>query len=297
MIVGTNEISMLLLDEILIIIVVKEILQKRKLRKCLIISLIAATAATIFEITAPGNYSRMGGFIGNTDIIITTQQSLISFLKIAGTFIKEPGFLITSMIFVAFLPLLNNNKIFRELTTANPFIVLPISILVLISLYFPAVFATGMNPALRVHDVVAFAFIFAFFFNIAIIHAYLMRKNKIEPIDVPSYLVKILAISAFILTISDFTKEPGKEIICEGNIFRAGYDLVFNARSYNNELNAREELMQTSVAGNKKYIEVPAVTKVPQTICFIDISSKADNWVNVSTAKYFGLDSIKLNNK
>jgi hypothetical protein len=296
MIVGTNEISMFLLDEILLIIVLKEILQKKKLRKCLIISLIAAIAATIFEITAPGNYSRMGGFIGNTDIIITTQQSLISFLKIAGTFIKEPGFLITSMIFVAFLPLLNNNKIFREHTTANPFIALPISILVLISLYFPSVFATGVNPALRVHDVVAYAFIFAFFFNIAIIHAYLMRKNKIELIDVSSYLIKILAIAAFILTISEFTKEPGKEIICEGNIFRAGYDLVFNVRTYNNELNAREEMIQTSIAEKKKYVEVPALTKVPETIYFIDISGKADNWVNISTARYFRLDSVKLSN-
>jgi hypothetical protein len=121
-----------------------------------------------------------------------------------------------------------------------------------------------------------------------------MRKNRIELIDVPSYLVKILAIAAVILTISEFTKEPGKEIICEGNIFRAGYDLIINAHTYNNELNAREELMQTSVVENKKYVEVPALTKVPQTIYFIDISSKANNWVNISTAKYFGLDSIKL---
>ncbi len=296
MIVGTNEISMLLLDEILFIIVLKEILNKRKLNKCLIISIIAAITATIFEITAPGNYSRMGGFNGNSNFIFSMQQCFIAFLKIAGSFIKDPGLLITSLIFVAFLPLLKNNKIFREITKANPFIVLPLSVLVLSSLYFPAVFATGMNPALRVHNVVAFGFIFAFFFNIAVIHAYLMRKNKIEQIDVPSYLVKILAVAALVLTVSEFTKEPGKEIICEGNIFRAGYDLIFNVRTYSNELNAREEQMQTSVAERKKYIEIASLTKVPQSIYFIDISNKADNWVNISTSKYFKLDSVKLSN-
>ena len=296
MIVGTNEISMLLLDEILFIIVLKEILNKRKLNKCLITSIIAAITATIFEITAPGNYSRMGGFNGNSNFIFSMQQCFIAFLKIAGSFIKDPGLLITSLIFVAFLPLLKNNKIFREITKANPFIVLPLSVLVLSSLYFPAVFATGMNPALRVHNVVAFGFIFAFFFNIAVIHAYLMRKNKIEQIDVPSYLVKILAVAALVLTVSEFTKEPGKEIICEGNIFRAGYDLIFNVRTYSNELNAQEEQMQTSVAERKKYIEIASLTKVPQSIYFIDISNKADNWVNISTSKYFKLDSVKLSN-
>ncbi|MGD0711001.1 MAG: DUF6056 family protein [Bacteroidales bacterium] len=294
MIVGTNEISMLLLDEILFIIVMKEIFQKRKLRKCLIISIITAIAATIFEITAPGNYSRMVSFQGNSDFVFTIQQSGISFLKIAGSFIKDPGLLISSLIFVAFLPLLNGSRIFNELTKGNPFITIPLSILSLIGLYIPAVYATGLNPALRVHNIVAFAFIFAFFFNIAVLHAYLMRKNRITLIDIPSYLIKILAVAAFILTISEFSKEPGKEIISEGNIFRAYYDLFISAPTYNQELNDRECYLAKLNAMIKGCIEVKPLSSIPKTIHFVDITKDATNWVNQCEVKYFGIDSVKI---
>jgi hypothetical protein len=296
MIVGTNEINMILLDEILFIIVIKEILLKRKLRKFLLVSAITAIIATIVEITAPGNYSRMGAFQGNLDIIFSIQQSIVSFIKIAGLFIKDPGFLITSMIFVAFLPLLNKNKIFQELTKVNPFITLSLCILILISLYIPVIYTTGMNPALRVHNTTAFAFIFFFFFNIAVIHRYLITKNKITQIHVPFYLIKLLAMAAFFLTITEFSKEPGpgKEIIAEGNIFHAYYDLFVNALEYNKELNNRENIIEQAAEKHIRMLEVPALSAIPKTIYFIEIKKNASYWVNQGVAKYFGIDSIRI---
>jgi len=164
-------------------------------------------------------------------------------------------------------------------------------------MYFFVSFTTGLKPALRVHNTVAFFFLPAWFYCLAVLHNYLLDKNKIHVIEAPKYIIILLSMAAILLTVTNFIKEPGKEIIAEGNIFRAGYDLFFNVQSYNNELNSREEMIRTSIADNKKSIEVPSLTKVPQTIYFIDISNHADNWINISTAKYFGLDSIKLKKK
>ena len=295
MIVGSNEVSMLLLDEILILIIVYQFLIHKKINKLILIPFIISLISTIIETTAPGNYVKMTmSFPLNSDILLSLKLCVISFSKISVKYIQDPGFIIASMIYIAFLPVFYSEKLFNKMITISPLFSIPISLLILISLYFPVTFSTGINPALRIHDAVGLCFLFAWFYNLTITHNYFLKKGKIEMITVPTFLVKLLGIAAIVLIVSDFNKEPGKDISPGGNIFRAGYDLIFNARTYNSELNKREALIQESVAKNIKYLEVPALTKIPTTIHFIDISDKTYDWINVSTAEYFGLDSIKI---
>ncbi|NTW34013.1 MAG: hypothetical protein HGB12_15585, partial [Bacteroidetes bacterium] len=162
------------------------------------------------------------------------------------------------------------------------------------SLFFPIVLSTGLSPALRIHNSVALIFVFLWFYNVSVLHNYIFLRSKNIMPEAPSYMIKLLAGAAFILVVTSFTKEPGKEIICDGNIFHVTYDLFVNAKGYNNEMNQRKIIIDDAKKQNKKTAEVPVLINVPTSIHFIDITENAQYWVNQSAAKYYKLDSIKL---
>ena len=294
MIVGSNEMSMILLLEGSVLFIIYRIFTKKKISKTHIIVCASILIASFVVIVAPGNYNRMESFAGNSDLLFSLKESFFAFCKISVTLIQDPAFIIVTMLLIAFLPGFRMCKRFSEMISLSPFFTIPISVLAIMSLYFMVVYSTGLIPALRIHNTVTIIFIFLWFFNISILHNYLLRKNKILMIEVPPLLIKLLAIAAFILTVTQFSKEPGKNIVCEGNIFHAGYDLFFNAPQYNREMIDRNENIERAIKENKKFIEVPALTTIPKSIFFVDITAKADNWVNISTARYYKLDSIKL---
>ncbi|MFH0866488.1 MAG: DUF6056 family protein, partial [Bacteroidota bacterium] len=295
--------SMLFLDELLFLLITVQFFLKKKIEKAepagrpgIIFSAIVAFIATIVEISAPGNYMKMGTFPMNTDIWLSIQNSFFSFLKISGTFLKDPAFILSSIIFISFLPTLYKNEIILKLINFSPFVVFPLSILILVSLYFPVAFSTGVNPALRIHNTVGFIFVFIWFYNLTVLHYFFLKRKKIEMIAIPAFLVKLLGAGAIILIVSDFNKEPGKGIIPGGNIFSAGYDLFMKAPAYNHEMNQRYEIMEQKKKENELIIEVPALTHIPTTIHFIDITTDSSNWVNLCMAQYFKLRSIKTKN-
>jgi hypothetical protein len=294
MIAGSNEINMLFLLELTTIIIAHRFITKRRITGAHFIVWVAVVVASFVVITAPGNYYRMESFSGHSDLAFSVKQSFLAFTKISVDFIHDPAFIIVSMLFIAFLPEFRKNKRFTEIIRISPFYAIPFSILIIASLYFVAIFSTGLNPALRIHNSVALIFIFLWFLNIAVLHNFLLNKNKIATLEIPQYLIILLVTGAIILTITRFSKEPGKNIVCEGNIFRAFYDLYYNANGYNSEMNNREKIIKKAINENHKYVEVPALTYIPATIHFIDITEKTGHWINISTARYYGLDSIKI---
>jgi hypothetical protein len=293
-IIGMTEINMFFLIEFMSLIILYEIFIKKHLNRNHLICWVIILLASIFEISAPGNYQRMQAFPEHYQFFFAVKESLFAFVKISVSYIQSPSFIITTLIFISFLPTILGIDFIKKITNFSPFILLPLSILILISLYFPVIFSTGMNPALRVHNTIALYFVLAWFFNIGNLYQYLLKKNKITVIEVPSYLTKLLSAAAIILTITQFTKEPGKEIICEGNIFHTYYDLFLNATRYNQEMNSREYLIRQAVDKHKKSVDVPRLTAIPKTIYFIDITKDASYWVNQCEAKYFGIDSIRI---
>lgn len=294
LICGSNEVNMIFLLGLLSSVIFYRLVRRKTIIKILLLVWLCTLAASILLITAPGNYYRIETFSGQYDILFASNQAVISFFKIALSFLKDPAFLISTMLFVSVLDYLRKSTVFLTIINVSPFYCIPFATILLMTMYFFVSYTTGLKPALRIHNTVAFFFLPAWFYCMAVLHNYLLRKGKVVSIEVPKYIIILLSVAALILTVTNFSKEPGKEIIAEGNIFRAGYDLFINATTYNNELNAREDMIRIAVLENKKYIEVPSLTIIPQTIYFIDITDKTDNWINISTAKYFGLDSIKL---
>jgi hypothetical protein len=293
-ITGSNEVHMILLFIASSLLCVYSLITKKKIKKVHLIFWITVLLATLIVICAPGNYSRMSLFKGNADIIFSFKLSILAFIKISVKLIQDPAFIIVTMVMIACLPGLRKNKRFLDIIKLSPFYTFPISIIIIFCFYFVVTYSTGLNPALRIHNTVMLIFIFLWFFNIAILHNYLLSKNKIMLIEVPPTLINLIAVGAFILTITQFSKVPGKEIVCEGDIFRAGYDLIFNAPAYNQEMNERNKLIEHAIKEGRRYIEVPPIKTKPLSIFFIDITKETDNWINYSASEYFGLDSIKL---
>jgi hypothetical protein len=294
LICGSNEVNMIFLAGLLSSVLLYRLIAKKIIIKIFWLVWLCTIAASILLITAPGNYSRIETFSGQYDFLFAGNQAVVSFFKIALSFLKDPTFLISTMLFISVINYFRKSNVFLAIINVSPFYCIPFATVLLMTMYFFVSFSTGLKPALRIHNTVAFFFLPAWFYCMAVLHNYLLQKKQVVYIEVPKYLIILLSAAAYILTVTSFSKEPGKEIIAEGNIFRAGYDLVINAKTYNDELNAREESIRTIISENKKYIEVPVLSTIPQTIHFIDISDTTSNWINISTAKYFGLDSIKL---
>jgi len=294
MIAGSNEVSMVFQLELSTLIIFYYIINKKSICKAHLINWIVIIIATVVVVSAPGNYSRMDTFSGHFNIIYSISESFISFTKVSIVFIKDPAFIIITMIFIAFLPYFRKFTFFNNLIKISPFYVIPISILVVTSLFFTIVYSTGLSPALRIHNSVAMIFVFVWFYNVSVLHNYIISKNKNVMIEVPSYLIKLLSLATFILITTSFTKEPGKDIICDGNIFHASYDLVINASSYNTQMNNREIIIKEAQKQNKKTVVLPPLNNVPTIIHFVDITDNPKYWVNESLAKYYNLDSIYL---
>lgn len=292
--IGSNEISMLAVDEMLALIFLYFIIRRRKIHTYFLVTFIIAIISTVAEMTAPGNYTKMIYFPENMNLIFSLQQSVMAFFKIAVKFIIDPAFILVTVLYAALLPLFYKNRIFKSLVELPPFYIIPISLLIMLSMYFFTIYSTGLNPALRIHNAVGLFFVFAWFYNIAVMHNFLVRRFKTESPEVPSYLVKLMAAAAVVFAVTQFSKEPGKEIVCEGNIFHSYYDLFNNAVKYNNELTQREDEIKQAVNQNNKILGVEPLSAIPETIHFMDITSDPMCWVNLSEAEYFGLDSIKV---
>ncbi|NTW32817.1 MAG: hypothetical protein HGB12_09365 [Bacteroidetes bacterium] len=176
MIAGSNEVSMIFQLELSSLIIFYSLVTKKKICKTHLINWIIIIISTLIVVSAPGNYSRMDTFSGHFNIMYSFSESFVSFTKISVRFIQDPAFVIITLIFIAFLPYFRKFKNFNNIIKISPFYVLPISVLILISLFFPIVLSTGLSPALRIHNSVALIFVFLWFYNVSVLHNYIFAS-------------------------------------------------------------------------------------------------------------------------
>lgn len=290
---GSNEVNMIFLLGFMSSIVLYRRFMKMETPGLLYLTLLCSIASSILLIAAPGNYHRIGAFAGSSDFQFSAYQAFISMAKITLIFFKNPAFLISTMLFISFTRRLRESETYIKIIGVSPFYVFIVIALILFSMYFFVAFSTGLKPALRIHNTVAFFFIPSCFYFIAVMHNYLLKRKKIIDIEVPSYIILLLAGAAIILTASNFSKEPGKELVPGGNVFHAAYDLFTSAAKYDKEMQQRYTLIDERKKQNILSVEVPELKEKPSTIFFIDISPDSSNWVNLGTASYFGIRSIR----
>jgi hypothetical protein len=284
---GCNEINMIFILEILGLIILSNFKNHSVIKFILPIFLIIILSS-LFDIIAPGNYIRMTNYPNANNIIYGFKEGIISIIKLFGIHIKSASFIIITILSLPILSSITQKKE-TPLVNINPWIACIIALCIFISLFFTVSYSTGLPSPLRIYNTTSVLFILVWFY---LIYLFIFHYN----IDIllPKLIQTLLIIACIIFFITDFYKEPGKNIYFSGNISKAYYDLTFNAKKYNDELNYRYEIINKNKVSGKLNITVPVLSVKPLSIHFIDILEDSASWINNGTAQYFGIKSIKI---
>lgn len=294
-VVGANEISMMVLFEIIGLILIYDFIIIRKVNIAYIVILAFTIAAAFIVFYAPGTQAKLNNLPNHFNLGFSVIKSVELSLMIIGFNLQSFPFIIVSLIFIPFANSLSkSNNTLGKIAEISPYISIPVSFAIIFSLYFVAYFSLGNNPAWRVHNNISLVFIILWFLNILIIIRFLKNKNySIHP--TPKYLTTILIFVAFLFVFIDFhIKDPRDGIKFKGNIAHAFYDLIYKAPAYNKEINKRYLLIQKAKKENQNSLEVERIKNIPQTIFYDDISVDPEYWMNMGFARYYNIKSIKL---
>jgi hypothetical protein len=284
---GCNEIYVIFLLEILGLIILFNF-KDRKVLKFILPVFVVVILSSVLAIIAPGNYIRMTNFSNANNILYGFKESAVCVIKLFGIHFKSPAFIIITILSLPFLSVIKNkgNKPFMKM---NPWMASVLVLFIFISFFFPVSYATGLPSPMRIYNTTSVLFIISWFYLVYLfIHFYDFN------IQIPKTIQTLLLVSTIIFFVTGFNKEPGKGITFSGNISRAFYDFALNARKYDNELNTRYGIIKTNKSMGKQNITVPVLSAIPSTIYFIDILQDSTSWINIGTAQYLGINSIKL---
>jgi hypothetical protein len=293
MIAGLNEISALFLFEMLFLLLIYHYRTRSFISIPVLISLIFLVVATVIEISAPGNYDRMGNMSQPMNPLLAATIALSSFVKLCGILFQNPSFLLLSILFIPFAARKpEEDSLAARIAGLSPLKTSIISLLIILSLYVPQALAMGINPPLRVHGLIMVVFLWFWFVNLYILVQKFRRQRNII-LYFPRWLVTVLAIAMLVLTLGDFYKEPAGAYQYRGNIIRAWTDLMYRAEPYEYQMQGRQrELMEHK--GHNDTLYLSPFRTVPKTVFFVDITAQPEHWINASVRAYYETGPVVL---
>lgn len=295
-VIGLNEISLVIICGFTFLIVIGSIFIHRKISFSLLSLFILTAVFAAFALFAPGNFYRMSLFSDSMNFSESLVNSFISLLKILGIHFQNPPFVLLSFLAIPLITGLIQKNSIRYRYLINPFLLAVFSLLLLFVLYVPGFLGMGINPPMRVNALISLIFMMLWFMNLINLCNFLHRK-KISVPAFPKVLTKIMLICTVVLALSDFHKEPGHGYYFRSNISRAYYDLFYKATAYREEIETRYEIIAKAKKAGISDLEIEPLHVVPQTIFFVDIKTDTANWINHNYAQYLGLKSIRLKNE
>jgi hypothetical protein len=242
-----------------------------------------------------GNYIRMHEFHNNMNIMDALKISAVALGKLTGLFVQSPVFLMLTLLFILNMDKITaNTSIFEKLSNFRLIYIYPLAIFSLYVLYVPPAMAMGINPPLRIHNTVAFAFIVIW---LVVVGVTVLKFKKNYPninFTCPAVVSKMIIVVTIFLLLTDFYKEPNREFHFRGNVVRAVYDLLFVAKDYDAEMKNRYAVINDFKARKQNtMLTVPAIKHIPKTIFFIDMKADTAYDYNNGIANYFGISKIK----
>ncbi|HNW69790.1 MAG TPA: DUF6056 family protein [Bacteroidales bacterium] len=294
-VIGLNEISLLIICGFTFLMVIGSIFIHRKISFLLLSLFFLIDVFAAFVIFAPGNFCRMSLFSDSMNFSQSLVNSFISLLKILGIHFQNPPFVLLSFLVIPFIIKIIQKNSIRYRYLVNPFLLAVFSLLLLFVLFVPGFLSMGINPPMRVNALISLVFLMLWFLNLINLCNFLYRRKVTLP-AFPKVLTTILLVCTVLLTLSDFHKEPGQQYYFRGNISRAYYDLFFKASGYRREMDERNIKIAEAKKEGITDLEIEPLHDVPQTIFFVDIKTDTSNWMNECYAEYFGLKSIRLKN-
>ncbi|MFT2007183.1 DUF6056 family protein [Pontibacter sp. 13R65] len=286
MIVGSNEMALLMTLSVLFLLVVACWQYREEHATHMAILFGVAFIAALVAVLAPGNYVRMSTHPRYAEfrwsIIYTSYLSLMFFMQWGGLL------LIASVLYVPLwgykLAITGRSDLLKQVDARWSVLLYLATIFVMQFLF---TWSTSDKATPRVENVIYFYFVLGWFFNLQLILVQYPGLFKIR--FFPSFKV-----AAFVLLVV-FHFSLNEQVAT------AYLDLVSGkASDYKNEMESRFHYLATS---DCEVCKVPPLSAIPATIVFKDLAwhkANQDYWVNKGYAAYWGKKEVLLtkpNNK
>lgn len=286
--VGCNEITMILINALLLTVTIIDYLIHKKINFYLLWLIILTFSLSIFVFMSPGQEARETHWEQSHQLIpsiIATLRRAIS--QILFRFIWSP-LLVLSIIAFPLFNRLGNYWVHKKtsLFNINPLVAF-VWLLFLPTLFFPLHYSLGPNEpnAERITNIIFLIFIFNWFYFEILLITYLKRNNilSLNNLKVPVIL--------WWLMIMFYVIFPFRE----HNSIRTAYEDLFSGKTYmhNKLMGERIEYLKNSDCTD---CTVDYISYYPETIVYrwFYINGNKDFWMNKQAAKYFGKNSISI---
>jgi hypothetical protein len=271
-IAGTNEINILIMVWLILLVFIKS-----KRYRFFYLAIFAFVIGAAFELLTPGNMQRSNFFLLEAhhparDFLFSINSSFqLTFHYLKDWFRSSP------ILFVWLaLALLKSTGNIHFSTKMKVFSGLSIFMIPL--LFFPFIYATGMtNPPERLLNIIFIFLFIAGYFLFNVMFDLLYKRISFQPI-LASFIALVLLFQASY----------------SSNLRTALFDLKELA-SYRKELDLREHLVeQHAEVSSQDTLHLPAITHIPQTIFYTDLSSNAGHWYNQGFAYFHGINAVVI---
>jgi hypothetical protein len=270
----------------LLCILVWEHWNYRRIESQLAIITITALCFSIVSVCAPGNQVRATVLEGQSigapgNLIFTVQAAFLAAMQhMIDLFIKSPLLLFSSM-FVWGI-----NRTFKKpVEPVNGFLFIIIGItfcFAFLTFYLPFPYKTGdgIMPG-RLLNVTAVFFLVGWFISLFLFWIYFSRLKSTAMLNAMLRISLVMLMALFVLQV----RYPNR-------IQTAWSDLLSGkAIGYKTQIAARMRLFSNK---QNQQVQVAPLVNIPTTLCFSDLDSNATDWKNVAYAKYYSLESIRI---
>lgn len=292
---GFNEISMLLTLIMVVLFVIIPSVLKRKTDLHQFILIFAVVAVSFFIVSAPGNEYRTEYFTESRSFFTAMKISLISLAKLNGIALQSPSIVLT----VIFLfTMLNSEKLkpeIKKMISIHPVLFAILWQSVLFSGLFVQAWAMGINPPMRVYNLMLFFWLSGCLLFVSSVKHYLVHKNRIKIKPIKGFALNTMVLLILLSMILDFRKPPGTQIVFGGNFPAAIYDIIYHFQPYKNELHQRNYDISHQIHMENDTIRLSPLKHKPKVVFYLDISENPDYFVNILAANALDVKAVKLN--
>ena len=296
--IGLIELSIIPLGIISILNIWADIKLKRNFYPSIVI-FVMLLGFSLLMILAPGNYIRHD-IIGNTiNIKLTILLSIKMAIYTIGYLFQNPVFVLSSILFIsfAFLKIKSNQLFSIVIPKIKPRLIFLSSFVIVLSIFLPSTLILKHLPPSRVINFVSYFIIIIWVFDIILIVNY--YKDTVS-FSIQKGMISIIAATIFVFSFSgvnivdknEFAHGNYKSIYFNGNVVKAYYVLLFEAKKYDIHMKNRDTIIRNAQRTGKTGVQIIPFKHNTSLINFINLNETnySFNW----EAKYYSLDSIYI---
>ncbi|MGD0089688.1 MAG: DUF6056 family protein [Planctomycetota bacterium] len=279
--VGTNELTMCLVLEMLVLTAVLNI-RDREMRLSWALLVAAALLAAALVMLSPGNKARLAGV--KQDFWFAVNSSVAQGLTYLAKWLLHSPILLLAVFFV---PLAARLPRLRISGLTHPALAIPLFSATYLALFFPPCYGAGGVIEPRTVNVICFFFLIGFFVNVYLaVNCLVCKRNTAFPV-LPAYVSGLIGAAILLMV-----------FVCDSNLKNACEDLFTGtAYRYDQALQERYQIIREC---GSPVCDVPALRDRPRTLFFqemaVDERTDDENGFvyRDSYAVYFGKQRIRL---